>query len=60
MLDVIGLIVLVSIVGVLFGLYFYNIYKLVLSLKNSEISMIVFSRIIGIFVPVWGIVMGFV
>lgn len=60
MLDFIGLIFLVIIFVCAGLLYVRNIVKLITEIRLHDWSLIMISRIVGIFFPVWGIIMGLV
>jgi len=54
----VGIIVLVLVALVL--LYITNILRIVAAFKTEEYSILLVSRIIGVFFPIWGIIMGLV
>lgn len=58
--DIIGVILAVIGAMLIVALYIRNMWKVVLSFRTADYNLLLVSRIIGIFVPVWGIVMGFV
>lgn len=60
-LDITLLVGSLGFIAMIVGAYFANIVKLIKMMRaDPEISFIFFSRVIGIFFPIWGIVMGFV
>jgi multisubunit Na+/H+ antiporter MnhC subunit len=54
----VGIIVLVLVALVL--LYITNVVRIVIAFKTEEYSILLVSRIIGVFFPVWGVIMGLV
>jgi multisubunit Na+/H+ antiporter MnhC subunit len=54
----VGIIVLIMIALVL--LYITNVVRIVIAFKTEEYSILLVSRIIGVFFPVWGVIMGLV
>jgi len=60
MMDYIGVGILLVLCMAAAFLYGKNIYRLVGALKIKDYGLILLFRIVGIFVPVVGIIMGFV
>lgn len=60
MIDYIGVGILLVLCMAAVFLYGKNIYRLVGALKTKDYGLILLFRIVGIFVPVVGVIMGFV
>ena len=60
MLDWVGAFILFCICAVAALLYIRNAIRLVNQFNNKDYGFIMIARIIGIPLPVWGIIMGFV
>lgn len=60
MLDVIGLILAAIGAILIVSMYVRNMWVVVLAFRKAEYSLFLISRIIGIFFPLWGVVMGMV
>lgn len=56
----IGILLIAAFFLAIAGLYFRNVMKIVGAFQTQEYSIVLFSRIIGVFVPVWGVIMGLV
>jgi H+/Cl- antiporter ClcA len=59
-LTIVGYVILGSIVCAIIGSYFVNVYKLIQRLNNRVVSFMTLFRLIGIFFPILGVILGVV
>jgi hypothetical protein len=41
-------------------LYFVNIYRIITAIRTQNYTIVLFLRFVGVFMPIWGVVMGLV
>lgn len=58
--GMIGVSIIISIMIAMVLLYITNIFRIVIAFKTEEYSILLLSRIIGVFFPIWGVIMGLV
>lgn len=55
-----GAVILFTLCGCFVWLYVKNFMKAVTAVRKSELSIRTFLRVVGVFFPLFGIVMGFI
>jgi hypothetical protein len=58
--GMIGVGIILLFMAALVFLYIANIVRITNAFKTETYSILLLSRIIGVFVPIWGIIMGLV
>lgn len=56
----IGILLIVVFFLAIAGLYVRNVIKIVGAFQAQEYSVVLLSRIVGVFFPIWGVIMGLV